>query len=404
MNTLTRPELEYTSQQKLNEQTQGAIGAEEQTQGSMGAAKMPFTAIPVIDIGALFSTNEAERRAVAQEIGKACEDVGFFYIRNHGVPQTLIDKAYAQSAAFHHSPIELRERVHVRNSQGNRGWLPSTLDYEDPDPELYRLSPAPEDPRDDHLGHPRLHQAFDSSIEIAHDDPDYLAGNLMLVPNQWPDWLPGFREDVQSYYAAVTNVGNQLFRAFAMALGLPETFFIEKATKPSSQLRLLHYPPNDRPMDRQNLGIGAHSDFECFTILNTSGPGLQVMNSADEWVEAPPLPGCFIVNIGDLIEGWTNGLFKATQHRVVNTGVERYSLPLFFAVDYHTVVEPLPQFVTPERPSGYTRIVAGDHLACFSILDTKHLRKRILTGELKVDFPLHQENPFKRKAVNESPV
>jgi isopenicillin N synthase-like dioxygenase len=125
------------------------------------------------------------------------------------------------------------------------------------------------------------------------------------------------------------------------------------------------------------------------------------MNSADEWVEAPPLDGTFIVNIGDLLEGWTNGRFKATQHRVVNTGRERYSLPLFFAVDYDTVVEPLPQFVTPERPAAYTRIVAGEHLAGFVIQDTKHLRRKVLRGELKVNFPIHEKNPFKRKAVNE---
>ena len=85
-------------------------------------------------------------------------------------------------------------------------------------------------------------------------------------------------------------------------------------------------------MSPKHLGISAHSDFECFTILNQRSPGLQVMNSADEWVEAPPIDGTFIVNVGDLMEGWTNGRFKATQHRVVNIGKERYSLPLFFAV------------------------------------------------------------------------
>jgi isopenicillin N synthase-like dioxygenase len=118
-------------------------------------------------------------------------------------------------------------------------------------------------------------------------------------------------------------------------------------------------------------------------------------------VQAPPLEGTFIVNIGDLIEGWTNGRFKATQHRVVNTGKERYSLPMFFAVDYHTVVEPLPQFVTAERPAAYGRIIAGEHLAGFTIQDTKHLRKRVLSGELKINFPIFSENPFKREATNE---
>jgi isopenicillin N synthase-like dioxygenase len=378
----------------------GTAGTASVHVGAMGATKMPFTKIPTIDIAALLSNDAAARRAVAEEIGRACEDVGFFYIRNHGVAQSLIDEVYACSAAFHHSPAESREKVHVQNSRGNRGWLPSALAFNDPDPELYRLVPVD---GDDYISKPRLHSAFDLSFDIAEDDPDYLSGNIMLVPNQWPDWLPGFRENVMNYYNAVMAVGNQLFRAFAIALDLPETFFLDRAKKPTSQLRLLHYPPNTMPMNQQHLGIGAHSDFECFTILNQRSAGLQVMNSANEWVEAPPIEGTFIVNIGDLIEGWTNGRFKATQHRVVNIGQERYSLPLFFAVDYHTVVEPLPQFVTPDRPAAYTRIIAGEHLAGFSIQDTKHLRKRVLSGELKINFPIHGENPFKRIAVNESP-
>jgi len=365
----------------------------------MGAARLPFSKIPTIDIGALSDTDGDAWRRVALEIGTACEDVGFFYIRNHGVTQSVIDSAYDRSAEFHTSPVELRERVHVQHSFGNRGWLPSALAFPDPDPELYRLVPPAEE--HDYISNPRLHSAFDLSLDIPHDDPDYLAGNIMLVPNQWPDWLPGFRKDIMSYFDAVMGVGNQLFRAFAFALDLPEDFFLRKATKPTSQLRLLHYPANELPMDPQHLGISAHSDFECFTILHQRSPGLQVMNSANQWVEAPPIEGTFIVNVGDLMEGWTNGRFKATQHRVVNLGRERYSMPMFFAVNYDTVVEPLPQFVTPERPAGYTRIIAGEHLAGFSIQDTKHLRKRVLSGELKINFPLHSENPFKRAATNE---
>ena len=368
--------------------------------GAMGAKQLSFTRIPTIDIAELLlGSDPGARRRVAQEIGSACEEVGFFYIRNHGIAQSVINKAYACSAAFHHSPVELRETVHVRRSYGNRGWLPSALAFPDPDPDLYRLVPAAEE--HDYISNPRLHSAFDLSLDIPHDDPDYLAGNIMHVPNQWPEWLPGFREDVMSYFDAVIALGNQLFRAFAIALDLPETFFVDRATKPTSQLRLLHYPANGLPMDQRHLGISAHSDFECFTILNQRSAGLQVMNSANEWVEAPPLEGTFIVNIGDLIEGGTNGRFKATQHRVVNTGKERYSLPMFFAVDYHTVVEPLPQFVSAERPAAYGRIIAGEHLAGFTIQDTKHLRKRVLSGELKIDFPIVSENPFKREATNE---
>lgn len=367
--------------------------------GAMGAKLLAFTEVPVIDIGPLADGGHAARLAAAQRIGRACQEVGFFYIAGHGVPQELIDRTYAMSRAFHTSPVEQRLRVHVANSPGTRGWCPATDEWDDPDPELYRLVPKREPI--DFLSTPQLHAAFDLSLEIGDDDPDFRAGNVMLVPNQWPDWIPGFRETVTEYYEAVRAVGDRLFRAFALALDLPERFFVDMAQKPPSQLRLLRYPPNDRPMNNSNPGIFPHSDFECFTVLNQQAPGLQVMNAAREWVEAPPIPGTFIVNIGDLLEGWTNGLFKATQHRVVNTGRERFSMPLFFAVDYHTVVEPLPQFVSAERPAGYTRIVSGDHLAGFSLNGAKHLRQRVLSGELKPDFPIHAENPFKRHAVNE---
>jgi isopenicillin N synthase-like dioxygenase len=365
----------------------------------MGARRMAFTSIPVIDIAALRGADRAAMEATAAQIGRACETIGFFYITNHGVPDALIGRTYAFSRRFHYSSVEQKSRVHVRLSPGTRGWIPAAAEDDDADPELYRL--VEPEPDYDPLTKAHLHAAFDVTGEIAGDDPDFLAGNLMLVPNQWPDWIPGFRGQVLDYYGAVMGVGRLLFRAFAMRLGLPDDYFEQLTRKPPSQLRLLHYPPNALPMDNDHLGIGAHSDFECFTILHQGGPGLQVMNAADEWVEAPPIDGTFIVNIGDLLEGWTNGRFKATQHRVVNTGRERFSLPLFFAVDYHTVIEPLPAFVTPDNPARYNRIVAGDHLAGFSVNFAKHLRKRIVRGELKIDFPIHKRNPFKRIAVNE---
>ncbi len=239
----------------------------------MGARLIPFSSIPVIDISALRSGDRAAMEATAAEIGKACEEVGFFYIKNHGVPEALIARTYELSRRFHYSPFEQRDSVHMRHSPGTRGWVPVSGEDDDGDPELYRLvEPHPEH---DYLTKPRLHAAFDLSLELPEDDPDFKAGNLMLVPNQWPAWIPEFREQVMEYYDAVTEVGRQLFDAFALHLDLPEDFFAKLTRKAPSQLRLLHYPPNDLPMDNNNLGIGAHSDFERFTVLHQAGPGFR---------------------------------------------------------------------------------------------------------------------------------
>lgn len=376
-----------------------STGEKAHGQAVMGANLMAFSSIPVIDISALRSSEPSAWRATAQEIGRACEQVGFFYIKGHGIPADLIERTYALSRQFHSSPVEKKTTVHIRHSQGLRGWFPTTAEDDDDDPELYRLVPA--DPDYDFLTRPRLFDSLELAQEVAEDDPDYLAGSILTVPNQWPDWIPGFRDQIMEYYNAVTEVGYLLCRAFEIHLGLPEATFRSMTDRATSALRLLHYPENDLPLNNQHLGIGVHSDFEFFTILNQQGPGLQVMNAADEWVEAPPIDGTFIVNIGDMLEALTNGCFKATQHRVVNLGKERFSLPLFFAANYDAVIEPIPQFVSEEHPARYGRIIAGEHLAGFTVKGAKHLRKKVLNGELKIDFKIHVTNPFQRKAVNE---
>src|SRR5262249_26376132 len=107
---------------------------------------------------------------------------------------------------------------------------------------------------------------------------------------------------------------------------------------------------------------GAHTDYECFTVLLATGPGLEVVNRAGEWVDAPPRAGAFLIVLGDMMEIWTNGAFPATSHRVRRVEQERYSFPFFCVCDYHTVVEPLPGFVGPDRPARYRPVLAGAHL------------------------------------------
>ena len=168
-------------------------------------------------------------------------------------------------------------------------------------------------------------------------------------------------------------------RGFAQALGEAADFFDPFLTKPPSQLRLVHYPLNSEAEDKP--GIGAHTDYECFTLLRATGPGLEVMNESARWIDAPPMPDAYVVNIGDMLELWTNGEFVATSHRVRQVREERYSFPLFFTVDYHTHISPMARFVSADRPVR-PGMFAGEHLFAQTAQTFTYLRRRLERGEL----------------------
>ena len=147
---------------------------------------------------------------------------------------------------------------------------------------------------------------IDFGRENAPGDPPECEASLLYGPNLWPAGMPGLRESVEAYYAAMLEASNALLRAFALALALPEAYFLDKFDRAAGALRLLHYPP--RPAGETRLGVGAHTDYEFFTILAQDGnPGLQVLNGAGRWIDIPPVAGTFVVNIGDLMARWTNG-------------------------------------------------------------------------------------------------
>ena len=206
------------------------------------------------------------------------------------------------------------------------------------------------------------HDAFEYSLELPDDDPDFVAGTPLYGPNQWPADLPGFREGVYGYYDAVLDLGVTLFRAFAIALDLPDDFFAPLITKPMGQMRAIHYPEQENLDDTGQWGIGAHTDYECFTILSQDGAGgLQVRNADGDWIEAPPVPGAFTINIGDIMARWTNDIYSSTPHRVLNrSGHERYSFALFYGANYDTEVVCLPTCQDADHPPRYAPVLAGE--------------------------------------------
>ncbi|CAN7224129.1 hypothetical protein LJR219_000781 [Phenylobacterium sp. LjRoot219] len=315
-----------------------------------------FGAVPLVDISGLYSDDAALRQAAAAAVGKAAREVGFLYVTGHDVPAELIAELEATAAAFFAQPMETKMASYIGRSVNHSGYVPEGE-------EVFAS------------GKIDKKEAFDVNLDYQGEDRRPLLG-----PNLWPE-LPGFPEAATRYYAAIAGLARRLFCAFALAMDLPEDHFEAQRQSPPSQLRLIHYPfdPHAAP-DQQ--GIGAHTDYECFTILYGTAPGLEVLNGAGEWIDAPPVPGAFVVNIGDMLEALTNGEFVATSHRVRKVGEERYSFPFFATCDYDTVVEPLPRFVSAERPSAYPPIVSGAHLLAQTAQTFAYLKARRASGEL----------------------
>lgn len=312
----------------------------------LAARQVPFTEIPVIDFAPMSGADAAAKQAVGDAVRDACTTVGFFYVANHGVDPALIERAFAAAHRFFALPLEAKLAVDIASSPNLRGY--TKLLGENTDPTA----------RGD------LHEGFDLALDLSPDDPDVQAGVFGYGPNQWPEGLPGFKEALLDYHAAMRAFGKRIFSAFALALELDEAFFAPLLAKPMAHMRVLHYPSQDGPIDERQIGIGAHSDYECFTILCTDDvPALQVLNGAGEWIQAPPLPGCFIVNVGDLMARWTNDYFQSTVHRAINrSGRERYSIPFFYGIDSQAVVRVLETCQSPERPAKYPPIAAGDYI------------------------------------------
>jgi isopenicillin N synthase-like dioxygenase len=320
-----------------------------------------FRALPIVDVSGLSSRDPAVRRASAARLGAATREAGFFYAVGHRVPAPAVRDLIAAARAFFALPLARKMEHYIGNSSNHRGYVPEGEEV------FYG-------------GSKDRKEAFDLSQDLPADHPA-ARGVPMLGPNVWPD-LPGFRQAVSGYYHAAFALGRVLLRGFALAAGLEETAFDGHVTVPPSQLRLVHYPHDPSALDV--TGIGAHTDYECFTILLPTAPGLEVMNGDGVWIDAPPLEGGFIVNVGDMMEIWTNGEFVATSHRVRRVEEERYSFPLFFCTDYHTEVAPLPAFVSAERPARYAPVRAGEHLYAQTVRTFKYLQQRLARGEIEL--------------------
>ena len=334
----------------------------QNTEHLFAAKQVSFSEIPQIDVGALLGNDAAAKRAVAREIYDACSRVGFFYIHNHGVPKEVVDNMFAAIRAFFALPHAEKMEITADNSLQHRGYVTFNLEHVDPN--------SGKD----------LHEALDFGRELPPGMTLNTKTRSLYGPNQWPRQLPTFKPAVNAYYEAMLALGNRLLRGFALSLELEEEFFLDKFNHAAGWLRTLHYPPQHRIEADKRIGQGAHTDYECFTMLaQDDNNALQVQNLEGEWIKAPPIDGTFVINIADLMARWSNDIFRSTMHRVINfSGRDRYSIPFFLGPNADTEVTCLPTCVRDGALPKYGPVKASDWILQ-RVLDS---RKDLLEKEM----------------------
>ncbi|XP_061366301.1 2-oxoglutarate-Fe(II) type oxidoreductase hxnY-like isoform X3 [Gastrolobium bilobum] len=260
---------------------------------------------------------------------QACLDSGFFYVVNHGISQEFMDEVFAQSKKFFTLPH--KEKMKVLRNEKHRGYTPVLDELLDPENQV----------------HGDYKEGYYIGVEVAEDDPE--SHKPFYGPNKWPapDILPGWRETMEKYHQ----------EALSEMLG-----------EPIATLRLLHYEGQVSDPLKGLYGAGAHTDYGLITLLATDDvSGLQICKDRDAkpqiWEDVAPLKGAFVVNLGDMLERWSNCIFKSTLHRVLGNGQERYSIAYFLEPSHDCLVECLPTCKSDSNPPKFPPILCRDYLS-----------------------------------------
>ena len=308
------------------------------------AKSLSLEDIPIIDLEPLLLRNQIDE--VAAQLMSAALNTGFFYIKNHGIDRAIIDRALASSQAFFKQSIDEKAKIAVNQYQ--RGWLA---------PGMAKFSEA------------KTHDLK----EIFFFGPEHWSKKMqekskaipLITSNLWPENDAEFKSGILPYYNAVCEVGHQVLSAIASGLGEEADFFAKRYTCPLSRGQLVYYPQaGDEDEKNQRFGAAAHTDFGVLTLLyQDDNGGLQVLNKAQQWIEAPPIPDTFVCNLGDLLNRWTNGYLASNQHRVINrSGNERFSMPVFFDPDPDAVIDSQDFKKFAEQVRQYPPIQVADYI------------------------------------------
>ncbi|MEO0868050.1 MAG: 2-oxoglutarate and iron-dependent oxygenase domain-containing protein [Cyanobacteria bacterium J06642_11] len=294
-----------------------------------------MASLPVLDLRDFLSGSVSQQQQFVQNLGQALETVGFFALEHHGISQNLIQTAYGAAADFFTLPTATKQR------------------YERP--EIHRQR-----------GFTRFGQEHAKDSAAADLKEFWHVGREAELPNPWPQEVPAFQPAMAELYQQLEHCAAHLLRACAVYLELPDHFFDIEAAEGKSILRILHYPPVAEEVPLNGLRAAPHEDINLITLLcESTGPGLELWHNGD-WLAVESLPGQIIVDTGDMLQAFTNGLFRSTTHRVVNHDIgrtRRFSLPFF--MHPRAVFDLTPQSSCIQRTGGQALFpgqTAGDYL------------------------------------------
>ncbi len=311
-------------------------------------AQLP--SLPIIDMAAYRAGGREARSAIVAEIAAKSRALGFFYLIHHGLPDTLLDGQLAWARQFFALPIEEKAALDFRKPAVRRGYEPFALQT--------LQAGAPPDQK----------EAFSFGSEPSAGEPGGGAPSPFEGPNQWPGDQPGFdgagfRVQMEAYRQAMIGLGREICALIAASLGLPDDYFAAALAAPSADVRLLHYPPRPADAAKGLLGAGAHTDWGLITLLLQDDCGGLEIETPSGWLKAAPIPGAFIVNLGDMVVRLTAGRYASNVHRVLNTaqGRDRYSVATFFNPNAQYVVACAPTF-RPDHGPPPAPITFADHI------------------------------------------
>ena len=280
--------------------------------------------LPVLDMTPLLGTDPAARAAVAREINHACRDSGFFYVLGHGLAPDLLARLDAASRRFFALPEPIKNEIAMaRGGRAWRGWFAVGDELT--------------------AGRPDRKEGLYFGTELPADHPRVRAGLPLHGANLFPSQVPELRPAVLAYMAALTPVAHALLSGVALALGLDSQYFtLNYTAEPTELFRVFHYPP----ASGDDWGVGEHTDYGLLTLLAQDDAGGLQVKTPRGWIDAPPLPGALVCNIGDMLDRLSGGYFKSTPHRVRNCGAGgRLSFPFFFDPDFAAEISPLPRHI-----------------------------------------------------------